>query len=95
MRIPMTPTWVVYVVPLGGGPGGPRAVCRQAEWEALERDRPGVYTLVRAGIPTEGEAERLARGSAGASRPRPFKPRLFERLRERDTRPATGDRAAA
>lgn len=60
------PTWVVYSVPLDGSP---RAVCTQAEWGAIDRARPGHFTLVRAGLKTEAEAERLARGSAGAGRP--------------------------
>ena len=37
------------------------AVCRQSEWEAMERAQPGYHTLVQAGITNEGEAERLAR----------------------------------
>jgi hypothetical protein len=39
------------------------AVCEQGEWEAMEQARPGYHTLVLAGIPTEGEAEKLARMS--------------------------------
>ena len=77
MRI--SSTWVVYTVPLTGQPDGPRAVCTDAEWVVLDRERPGVYTLVRAGIPTEPEAERLARGSAGATRERPTRVGLFSR----------------
>jgi hypothetical protein len=41
------------------------AVCEQAEWDAMEARRPGYHTLVREGIATEAEAERLARGTAG------------------------------
>jgi hypothetical protein len=62
--------WVVYSFSLNGNPEAMRAVCEQAEWEALDRSKPGFYTLIRAGISNEGEAERLARGSAGAARPR-------------------------
>jgi len=62
--------WVVYSFPLNGNPEAMRAVCDQAEWEALDRSKPGFYTLIRAGITNEGEAERLARGTAGAARPR-------------------------
>jgi hypothetical protein len=36
----------------------------------MEAARPGYYTLVRAGIATEGEAERLARGTSGDPTPR-------------------------
>ena len=42
---------------------GPNAVCEQSEWEAMERDRPGLHTLIRSGIASEGEAERLARST--------------------------------
>ena len=58
-------TWVVYRMTLRGKPAGVNAVCEQAEWDALELSRPGYHTLVRAGIRNEGEAERLARGTAG------------------------------
>ena len=62
--------WVVYQVAVKGRPGGTNAVCESAEWDALEAARPGLHTLVRAGIRTESEAERLARGTAGDSTPR-------------------------
>jgi len=55
-------SWVVYRMTLHGKGSGVSAVCEQGEWEAMERDRPGYHTLVRAGITNEGEAERLARG---------------------------------
>jgi hypothetical protein len=45
-----------------GRPTGASAVCELSEWDAMERARPGYHALVRAGIPSEGEAERLARG---------------------------------
>jgi hypothetical protein len=57
--------WVVYRMTIHGKPGGASAVCEQVEWEAMERDRPGYHTLVRAGIANEGEAERLARSDSG------------------------------
>ena len=62
--------WVVYSMPIKGSEGGMRAVCEQSEWDALARAKPGFYTLIQAGIGNEGEAERLARGSSGAARPR-------------------------
>jgi hypothetical protein len=40
-------------------------VCEQAEWDAMERDQPGRYKLVRSGIMSEVEAELLARGTSG------------------------------
>jgi hypothetical protein len=57
--------WVVYQVNIGGKTPGVHAVCEQAEWDAMERDKPGQHTLVRSGITSEAEAERLARGTAG------------------------------
>jgi hypothetical protein len=53
---------VVYQMTVDRKPGGGRAVCEQAEWDEMELARPGYHTLVRAGIPNETEAERLARG---------------------------------
>lgn len=65
MRHERAGPWVVYVLPVRGKPDGVRAICSQHEWDAMERDRPGVYTLIRAGVTNEGEAERLARGTSG------------------------------
>jgi len=62
--------WVVYRTPIRGQPSGVNAVCEQSEWEAMEKDRPGYHTLIQAGIPSEGEAERLARGKSGDAVPR-------------------------
>ena len=64
-------SWVVYLMPVNEGAA--RAVCEQREWERMEASRPGHYTLVRAGIMNEAEAERLARGTSGDSRPRQCK----------------------
>jgi hypothetical protein len=55
-------SWVVYLMTLHNKPNGMKAVCEQSEWEAMELARPGYHTLIHAGIPSEGEAERLARG---------------------------------
>jgi hypothetical protein len=57
--------WVVYRMTLQGNANGMNAVCEQGEWDAMERERPGYHHLIRAGIANEGEAERLARGTAG------------------------------
>jgi hypothetical protein len=62
--------WVVYRMTLHGGTFGGNVVCEQREWDALELARPGFHLLVRAGIATEQEAEKLARGTAGDPRPR-------------------------
>jgi hypothetical protein len=63
-------TWVVYRMPLKGQAEGINAVCDQDEWDAMEKQRPGVNTLIRDGITSEGEAERLARGKSGDPVPR-------------------------
>jgi hypothetical protein len=62
--------WVVYRMTLYGQEYGGNAVCEQREWDAIERARPGFRLLVRAGIKTEQEAEKLARGTAGDTKPR-------------------------
>jgi hypothetical protein len=63
-------TWVVYSIPMKDSPAGVRAVCQHGEWEAMDRARPGFFTLVQGGIANEGEAEQLARGTAGEAKPR-------------------------
>jgi hypothetical protein len=57
--------WVVYKMTLHNKPEGMNAVCEQGEWDAMELAQPGHYKLVRAGITSEAEAERLARGTSG------------------------------
>jgi hypothetical protein len=64
-------SWVVYQMSLPDNAAPRMAVCEQAEWDAMERVRPGRHTLVRGGIPTEAEAELLARGTSGDPAPRP------------------------
>jgi hypothetical protein len=63
-------SWVVYLMPTKDNPAGVRAVCQQGEWEAMDRARPGFFTLVQGGIANEGEAEQLARGTAGETQSR-------------------------
>ncbi len=58
-------SWVVYQMTLKGQPSGINAVCEQGEWDDMEQDRPGHHTLVRAGIASECEAEKLARVRLG------------------------------
>ena len=58
-------SWVVYQATGKGVTDGSHSVCGQSEWEAMERTNPGGQTLIRSGITSEGEAERLARGTAG------------------------------
>ena len=55
-------SWVVYRMTIYGKPSETSSVCEQREWDAMERAQPGLHTLIQAGIPSESEAERLARG---------------------------------
>jgi hypothetical protein len=57
-------TWVVYQA-VQGDQSGIRSVCTQSEWPAIEARKPGVNQLVREGITSETEAEKLARGTSG------------------------------
>ena len=57
--------WVVYRMVLRGEPFGGNVVCEQREWDAMQASHPGQHLLVRSGIETEQEAEKLARGTAG------------------------------
>jgi hypothetical protein len=57
--------WVVYRMTLHGKTQQVNAVCEQTEWDEMEAQRPGYHTLVRSGITSEAEAEKLARGTAG------------------------------
>ena len=57
--------WVVYKMSLRGNPDGMNAVCEQSEWDAMELTRPGQNQLIQKDIPSEGAAERLARGTSG------------------------------
>jgi hypothetical protein len=72
---PQTESWVVYLMTIHKQATGMRAVCVQSEWEAMELGRPGYHKLVQAGIPSESEAELLARGSSGDAVKRVSKPR--------------------
>ena len=56
--------WAVYQVTVQGQPG-PKVVCLQREWDAVEAASPGVHRQIKGGIVSEGEAERLARGVSG------------------------------
>jgi hypothetical protein len=67
--------WVVYVKAVAGTADGIRFICEQSEWDVLDRAKPGEFTLVREGIVSEGEAERLARGTSG-DRPKDAKKKV-------------------
>jgi hypothetical protein len=58
-------SWVVYLMTVHGKLPGMNAVCEQSEWESMELAKPGYHTLIKDGITSEGEAERLARGTSG------------------------------
>ena len=64
-------SWVIYQVVNQGVVSGPNAVCELAEWEAMERARPGCTSVVQTGIADEAVAEKLARGTSGDLKPRP------------------------
>ena len=63
-------SWVIYQTVTRGLVSEMNSVCEQDEWEEMERLRPGAQTLVQNGIASEGAAERLARGTAGDTKPR-------------------------
>lgn len=57
--------WAVYRMTIPNGAVAGNVVCEQREWDALEAKRPGYHVLLHAGLKTEQEAEKLARGTAG------------------------------
>ena len=77
--------WVVYKTILNNKTPAMSVVCEQREWEAMELERPGYHTLVRAGITNEAEAEMLARDTSGyvapARKPRKAQPAVVPALR--------------
>jgi hypothetical protein len=75
MRAERVESWVVYLMTIHKHPSGMRAVCSQAEWDKMELAQPGHHTLVKAGITSEAEAEKLARGTSGDPAPRNYRPR--------------------
>ena len=62
--------WAVYQIAAQGKEPAVNAMCDQGEWEQLKKSSPGRYTLIKANITNEGEAERLARGTSGDTKPR-------------------------
>ncbi len=64
--------WVVYRATVhrrGVEAPEANAVCSRGEWDEMQRLRPGHHHLVRAGIASEAEAERLARLAPGGTAP--------------------------
>ena len=68
-------TWVVYRMTFRAQDVPVNAVCEQTEWAAMLAAHPDRLVLVRSGIRSEGEAERLARGTSGDPVPRVFRPK--------------------
>ena len=68
-KSPKAVRWVVYRTGTDGKTPGVAVVCEQAEWDAMELAHPGRHVLVRSGIASEAEAERLARGTPGGPAP--------------------------
>lgn len=54
-------SWVVYRMSPLQSPIAGIVVCQQNEWESMEKARPGYHTIIQGGIPSEAEAEKLAR----------------------------------
>ena len=69
MMSEQTETWVVYLM-TGKNLHGMKAVCEKAEWDAIEKAKPGFHHLIQEGITSESEAELLARGVSGDPKPR-------------------------
>jgi hypothetical protein len=61
-KVRRPPSRVIYRAVVQGVATGPNGVCEQAEWEEMERAKPG--------IADEAVAERLARGTSGDPVPR-------------------------
>lgn len=61
--------WAVYQKVLRGQQASVRVICEQSEWDAMEKENPGVFPLVRGWIRNEVEAERLAREKPLANEP--------------------------
>jgi hypothetical protein len=64
-----TATWVVYLMTIKKQ-DGMKAVCEQTEWDAMEMKRPGYHQFIQGGFTNEAEAELVARGESGATKPR-------------------------
>ena len=58
-------SWVVYKLSETGKADQRNVICGREEWDAMQVSRPGCHTLIQAGIQSEAEAEKLARGTSG------------------------------
>jgi hypothetical protein len=61
--------WVVYKMFVTAKKAGANAVCEQRVWEAMDADTRSQHILIRAGVASEAEAERIARESPGGTAP--------------------------
>jgi hypothetical protein len=57
--------WVIF--DFNEEPRGGKAVCRQSEWERMQRWQPGRHHLIQTGIRSEAEAEKLIWEQGAAS----------------------------
>lgn len=64
--------WVIYGMSPMQTPMAGIAVCQQREWEKMEQARPGFHRLIQGDIPTEAEAEKLARNYTRMKPPLPM-----------------------
>lgn len=65
MRVVKEPeSWVVYES-VDGPRTGMKSVCEDSEWEAIATSKSVNVKLIKKGIETESEAEKLARGTSG------------------------------
>lgn len=63
-------SWTVYEIAAKGKDPATRGMCDHSDWLEIEKTGAGRFTLLRDGITNEGEAERLARGTFGDTKPR-------------------------
>jgi hypothetical protein len=65
MRVVKEPeSWVVYES-VDGPRSGMKSVCEDSEWETIASSKNGNVKLIKKGIVSESEAEKLARGTSG------------------------------
>jgi hypothetical protein len=65
MRMTKEPeSWVVYES-VDGPRSGMKSICDEDEWESLATAKTGAVKLIKKGISSESEAEKLARGTSG------------------------------
>jgi hypothetical protein len=70
MRMTKEPEfWVVYES-VDGPRTGMKSVCDEDEWESLTAAKTTNVKLIKKGIGSESEAEKLARGNSGDRKPR-------------------------